>query len=259
MKVTNATLVSVEAGSHIVQILLDDYVDYDETVTVTAGETAIVNAPLVKHTIDVTAPSGNDTWQIGSDKTITWETNGGSSVSTASRMNRGIGHVRQVARMSRLRNIRSHPGTRESRAQNKEMRDGISSRGKQRSEASPYHPERTASERSIDNTLNVIKNPRTESFDKMNLSTLHQKHRSLGQTQLLTVRNVKIELHQIGYGKRLDITSNTSNTGTFPWIVDESLQPGSGYFVRIFSISDPSVTGDSEQFSIVSNPSANKR
>ncbi|NOR15380.1 MAG: PEGA domain-containing protein, partial [Candidatus Aminicenantes bacterium] len=74
MKVTNSTLDSVSAGSHIVRISLDDHEDYEETVTVTAGETAIVNVQLTPDTIEVTSPTANDTWQLGGDVTIIWTT-----------------------------------------------------------------------------------------------------------------------------------------------------------------------------------------
>ncbi|MGB6865121.1 MAG: PEGA domain-containing protein [Candidatus Aminicenantaceae bacterium] len=257
MKVTNSTLDSVSAGSHIVRISLDDYADYEETVTVTAGETAIVNAQLTKDTIEVTAPTANDTWQLGGDVTITWTTSGSSGTSIASQLNRGIENVRQMARLSRMRYIRSHLGTREISAKNREMRDDISSRDRQRRAVSPSLSSSTANERSSQNTLSTLKNPRNESTDKLNVSTFHQKYRSLDENQLLTVRNVKIELHQTGFGWRYTIADNTSNTGSFNWSVPTSLEAGSGYFVRISSVSDPSVTGDSEQFSIVSNATAN--
>ncbi|NOR15520.1 MAG: hypothetical protein GQ544_07440, partial [Candidatus Aminicenantes bacterium] len=58
---------------------------------------------------------------------------------------------------------------------------------------------------------------------------------------------------------RWTIADNTSNTGSYNWTVPTSLAPGTGYFVRISSVSDPSVTGDSEHFSIVSNTTASNR
>ncbi len=260
MKVTNNTLDSVSAGSHIVRISLDDYEDYEETVTVTAGETAIVNVQLTKHTIEVTSPTANDTWQLGGDVTITWTTSGSSGTSIASRMNRGIEHIHhQVVRLSRMRNIRSRPGAREISGQSRETRNCILSRGSERRAVSPSLSNGTANERSSQNTLSALKNPRNESIDKLNVSTFHQKYRSLDENQLLTVRNVKIELHQTGFGWRYTIADNTSNTGSFSWSVPTSLEAGSGYFVRISSVSDPSVTGDSEQFSIVSNATTNNK
>jgi tetratricopeptide (TPR) repeat protein len=257
MKVTNSTLDSVPAGSHIVRISLDDYEDYEETVTVTAGETAIVNAQLTKHTIEVTSPTANDTWQLGGDVTITWTTSGSSAASVASRMNGGIEQVRRLVRLNRMRVVRRHSDIREIHSQNRVLRDGISSRDRQGKEASPSFSSQTDNERIIENTLPSLKNPRSESSDKLNLSRLHREFRSQAENQLLTVQYVKIELHQIGLGWRLTIADNTSNTGSYDWSVDTSLAPGSNYFVRISSVSDPSVSGDSEQFSIISNVTAN--
>ncbi len=253
MKVTNATLDSVSAGSHLVRISLDDYKDHDETVTVTAGETTIVNVDLKHHTIEVTSPTANDTWQLGSDVTITWTTSESSGVNIASRMNRGMKHVRQVVRLSRMRNIWSRPGAQEIHGQKRETRNGNLSRDSQRRAVSPSHSTGTANERSSENTLSSLKNPRNESIDKLNVSTSQKQFRSLSEKQLLTVRNVKIELHQNGFGWRWTIADNTSNTGSLNWSVPSSLAPGSDYFVRIFSVSDSSVTGDSEHFSIISN------
>jgi hypothetical protein len=226
---------------------------------VTAGETAIVNVQLTKHTIEVTAPTANDTWQLGSNVTIIWTTSGSSSASLASRMNLGTTHFRKLVRMNRMRNIRLRPGAREIHAQNREMRNVNSKRGIQRREVNQSYPSGTANERSSKNTLSVQKNLRIESINKLNASTYHQKHRFQGENKLKTVRNVKIELHQTGFGWRWTIADNTSNTGSFNWSVPTSLAPGSGYFVRIFSVSDLSVTGDSEQFSIVSNATTNNK
>jgi hypothetical protein len=105
----------------------------------------------------------------------------------------------------------------------------------------------------------VAQSPRAESVDKLNVSALHKKYNGLGKNQLGTVRNVKIELHQDGFGWRWTIADNTNNTGSYNWSVPTSLEVGSGYFVRISSVSNPSVTGDSEQFEIVSSAATNNR
>ncbi|MGD8539153.1 MAG: PEGA domain-containing protein [Candidatus Aminicenantes bacterium] len=256
-KVTNSTLDNVEAGSHIVRLSLDDYEDYEETVTVTAGETAIVNVELVKNTIEVTSPTSNDTWQLGGNVTITWTTSGSSAAGIASRMNRGIVHMRQAVRLNRMRVVRSPSGVREINSRSRQARDSITGRNRQNRPESPSSMSSTGNRRIAENTSSGIKNPRNDSIDKRIVSTLHQKYKSLGKNQLLTVQNVKIELHQSGFGWRLTIAENTSNTGSYNWDVDLSLTPGSDYFVRIFSVSDPSVRGDSELFSIISATTAN--
>lgn len=256
-KVTNATLDGVSAGGHSLRLSLDDYEDHIETVTVTAGETAVVNVPLTKHTIEVTAPTANDTWQIGKPVTITWTTNGSSGASIATRMNQGIDHVRHLVRLNRMRNNRAYTGKRKIFGHTRDTRNGISSIRRQRQPESAS-PSSAASQKGYDDyASSVPKNPRNDSFNKLNVSTLHQNFRSQGKNQLLTVRDVKIELHQTGLGWRFTIAENTSNTGSYDWTVDTSLAPGSNYFVRIFSVSDHSVTGDSEQFSIISAPTAN--
>jgi hypothetical protein len=251
MKVTNSTLDNVEAGSHIVRISLDDYADYEETVTVTAGETAIVNAQLALNTITVTSPTENDAWQLESTVTITWTTNGTSLGNITSRVNRGMEHIRKSVRLIRMRNIRSRPGFREVSSQNRDSRHSTANR-ESRGRAGSLSPSSSpAYERIPENTPNALKNPRIESIDKLNVSTLHKKHKSLSKTQLMTVQNVQIDLYHIDEGWRFSITPNTNNTGFFEWTVDPTLEAKAGYYVKVSSVSNPGVFGDSELFSII--------
>jgi hypothetical protein len=258
MKVTNATLDNVEAGSHSIRLILDDYEDHVESVTVTAGETAIVNVDLIKSAIEVTSPTANDVWQLGTDVTITWTTEASSAATGAVRLNHGIEHVRQLIRLKRSRILRSGIRIREINGHSRAKRDGISPKDRQREAENPSSSSATVTQRIDGNTVYSTKNPRNESIDKLNVSSLHQKYRPLSKNKLLTVRNVKIELFQEGLW-RYTIADNTSNTGSYAWTVPSSLTPGSGYFVRISSVSDPTVTADSEKFSIVASTTATNK
>ena len=55
-KVTNCLLKDIKAGSHTIKLVREDYQDYEEAVTVTAGETETKNIDLNVYVITVTSP-----------------------------------------------------------------------------------------------------------------------------------------------------------------------------------------------------------
>lgn len=101
-QVTNALLTDISQGSHQIKLVLENYVDREETVTVTAGQTAVVDVTFNKHTIKVTDPTINSIWAKGKEMKISWEVNG-------SLMNQGYKRVNPASKsVSNLgRNITS--------------------------------------------------------------------------------------------------------------------------------------------------------
>jgi len=73
-KTTNDTLTSVSPGAHTVKLVKEGYLDYQQNVTVTAGQTLTVNATLTKNTITVTSPASGASWTKGTEYTIQWAT-----------------------------------------------------------------------------------------------------------------------------------------------------------------------------------------
>jgi len=71
-KTTNATLSGVSSGDHTVKLIKEGYKDYEQNVTVTAGQTASVSATLTKNTVSVTSPSSGASWAKGTEYTIQW-------------------------------------------------------------------------------------------------------------------------------------------------------------------------------------------
>lgn len=65
-KTTNVVLDSIEPGDHTVKLTLEGYDDYEDTVTVTEGDTVTVNATLVANafgTLDISStPAGAEIW-----------------------------------------------------------------------------------------------------------------------------------------------------------------------------------------------------
>jgi len=75
-KVTNCLLKDIKAGSHTIKLVREDYQDYEETVTVTAGTTTTPETiELVPHVITVTNPRAGQQIQRKPDTEvqIKWE------------------------------------------------------------------------------------------------------------------------------------------------------------------------------------------
>jgi len=68
---------------------------------------------------------------------------------------------------------------------------------------------------------------------------------------VLTITEVKIDLYK-GTENVRTIVDSTSNSGSFTWTVDESLEDSSDYKVRISCISEPDIFGLSKKFNISS-------
>ncbi len=56
---TNSTLTDVSPGSHTVKLVKEGYEDYEENISVTAGQTTTVNASLAAIIITITDPTSS--------------------------------------------------------------------------------------------------------------------------------------------------------------------------------------------------------
>ena len=72
--VTNTVLKDVAPGAHTVKLVKEGYRDYEETVTVKAGEKAAVSATLAANVISVTNPAAGAVWSKGATVEILWTT-----------------------------------------------------------------------------------------------------------------------------------------------------------------------------------------
>jgi len=70
---TACTLSNVSAGAHLVKLVKDGYADFQQNITVTAGQTAAVNASLTKNSIIVTFPASGMIWAKGTSNDIRWQ------------------------------------------------------------------------------------------------------------------------------------------------------------------------------------------
>jgi hypothetical protein len=118
-RTTNCTLTNIQPGSHTVKLVKDGYVDYSGSASVTAGQTATVNATLTKNTVAVSAPAAgafllknisyNIQWTVGSTAATQ------AQASVAGLVEQGV-PGRQQLLTQRMSAVRANRGERTTRA-----------------------------------------------------------------------------------------------------------------------------------------------
>ena len=79
-QVTNCILDNISPGNHAIKLIKEGYIDYQENVSVTAGQTTTLNATLTMHTITVTDPTSSTIWRRGQIVEIKWQTDGSARI-----------------------------------------------------------------------------------------------------------------------------------------------------------------------------------
>jgi len=241
--VSNCTLSDIAPGSHVVRLVKEGYMEFEQSVSVTAGETAMVSGNLMMHTLTVTQPASGVTWGTGQQVTIRWESNAGSgSYGGAIAKNRGVlstvNPSGQIARMNRLRMFRRSPSQRSIDQQVRTLRSREEQTVKYEAKADTGTAETSGSS---------LNNPRSR-----HLNTLHFPGANLSgpnNIQPMVLSNVKIELYKGGSALRT-IVGSTPNDGSHNWTVASDLALGSNYKVRISCPGDAAVYAESDNFTI---------
>jgi hypothetical protein len=258
--VTNNTLVDISPGDHTILLQKENYVDYEETVSVTAGQTASVNATLETESINVDKPNNESVWKKGRLERIEWAT-----AST----NQGHNKYKQLLRSTANRHISSYIQRRALR-----FRSSSSSRGMRRSQRmtssrngstvsgrSPklFSRDGTSNTESYAGLKGLPMNLRHPLLDRFNplmspapslAQQPAQKNRTAGTADPLLISNVRIELYRYGDEEKT-IAQETTNDGVHSWQVDSDLDKGWGYTVKVFSSTDSEMYGESEEFEII--------
>lgn len=274
---TNSTLTAVSPGSHTVTLVKEGYEDYEEIISVTAGQTTTVNANLAAIIITVTNPTSSTIWTKGVDVEIRWGSSGSLSFQANARKSTGLNPLSQSGRnlspSFRRRTLRSRHSIRNLIRTRRELDDNSnmgSSSIKEISSSKATEINLNRSSRSQDASKKL-------SFSGKEVNISHQRARNLGiikknnslgkvnspiskgispqifksskNTRVLSLTNVKIELYKGGTFQE-EIRSSTANTGTYTWKVNTSLADGSDYKVRISSVSEPGIYDESDNFTI---------
>ncbi|MBA7613639.1 hypothetical protein ES703_20893 [subsurface metagenome] len=274
---TNSTLSEVSPGSHTVTLVKEGYEDYEENISVTAGQPTTVNANLTAIIITVTNPTSSTTWIKGDDVEIRWGSSGSSSLQGNVRKSAGLNPLsnsgRNLSPSFRRRTLRSIHSFRNLTRTRREL-DNRSNMGsssiKEISSSKAIEINLNRSSRSQDaskklsssgkevniyhqkaKNFGVIK--KNNSFGKVNSPISKgispQIFKSSKNTRVLSLTNVKIELYKGGIFQET-IETSTENDGTYTWTVNTSLADGSDYRVRISSVSEPGIYDESDAFTI---------
>jgi len=246
---TNCTLANVSAGSHTVKLVKEGYKDYQESVSVTAGQTTTMNVNLTKHTISVTSPKSSTIWVIGDEVDIKWTYDGSLSsqgnIKTGTTLNPGLSKRPNSSPFFHKRLERHNILSQGLIKQRRETEEFRSSRERRRISS------KTSKIQLIPEKMNI--NPPIFSGSVYNLPSLSHQHMPLATLEILTLTNVKIELYK-GNNLTETISSSTENDGTYKWRVPNSLIAGENYKARISCVSEPSVNGERGRFKIRTIP-----
>jgi DNA-binding beta-propeller fold protein YncE len=244
---TNCTLSDVSPGVHTIRIVKEGYLDEEESVRVTAGQTEAVNVTLEPHTISVINPTRETVWIVGDWEKVNWTTGESNSIMSNSIVDLGSiarsnrtwlfspSHFKQVMKgpCSTFRK-RGKGGTSfldlRSGAGNRAKSIGKGKRKKNQNfpDLDPHFPEIAVSSQSPLNSFRfVYKSP----------------------VNIQTIANVKIDLYK-GSDRVETIAENTLNLGEYLWTVPEHLERGEDYKVRVSCPLEGSIFGESENFTI---------
>ncbi len=274
---TNSTLPDVSTGSHTITLLKEGYEDYEENITVTAGQTTTVNANLAAIIITVTNPTSSTIWTKGDDVEIRWGSSGSSSLQGNVRKSAGLSPLslsgRNLSPSFRRRTLRSRHSFRNLTRTRRDL-DNNSNMGsssiKEISSSKALEIDSNRSSKSLDVSKKF--SPRDK---KVNISHRREKYfvvikknNSLGKvnspiskgispqifkssknTRVLSLTIVKIDLYK-GSIFQETIEPSTENDGTYTWAVNTSLADGSDFKVRISSVSEPGIYDESDNFTI---------
>ena len=260
-QVTNTTLTGISPGSHRVEVTKEGYVDYEESVSVSSGQTVRVDATLSKHTISVSSPKANDVWHKGQSVQVKWSTGGGSSAvksATQSHFNQLLsdgGNNRAFLRLkvyrereamrARSHSLRAGGGVEDSSDELARVRKVIGELSQPTRESTPG-----ATGQSLDGNGNPGNNP-----GMLNIISKTQpgndKAVSTGDLGVQAVSEVKIELLQ--GGKRVKTIANrTQNDGQHNWKVPADVPEGFNFKVKVSAADESSVFGTSKVFTVLS-------
>jgi hypothetical protein len=249
-KVTNATLANIDAGSHNVKLTKDGYSDIEQTVSVSAGQTASVSLTLLKDIITIIQPEAGITWVKGSSVEIKWQVSAGASVQSRPIAvdPRGTGLLNQH-RLNSLYSRTSRAIASQRRANPEDLpQRGGKSLGRRESA-------RAVERIQVRSEDPASRNPRLLPEGAFSPSPiLTAKSRPGLQTgdiaKTLVISNIKIELYK-GDTLAETIISETENDGSHSWQVSSALASGSDYKVRASCSSDASIYGESGLITIL--------
>ena len=238
--ITPVTISSVSAGDHVVLVVKEGYLDYEQAVTVTANQDTPVNATLGQHTISITQPQQNSEWVLGEDTLeIRW--------STADSSSQGAHRIAALSRASASNALGAARFARE------QARRRAASSGYTRTGSARMNPSAVAS-----GVRSRIQQIRTDPGRAVGVSAPGPSP-SLSRTPLMTsqggdlrisrLNTVRIDLLKSGEAV-LNIVETSENDGVFDWTIPADLEADNDYRIRIASVDSSEVNATSPRFTL---------
>ena len=244
---TPVTITDVPAGSHTVQIMKEGYLDHQESVTVTAGQTSTVNATLGKHVITFVSPLKNSECMVGDDLQIQWELDQSSQGQYRNPVQNFLKSSAPYT-MPAQTNINSSV-TSDLRS---DIEHGSGILRTQATRRSSHRIAASSSRSSAAHARRFFNSPMVGSTHRNNGHLQRQIPEALiqGEAEAQRLATVKLVLLESGNYNRT-IVSSTENDGLFEWNIPKNLTPGGDFRIRISCTENEDVSYNSERFSIL--------
>ncbi len=272
-KATNTTLTNIVPGNHTVKLVKEGYKNVEQSVSVTAGQTASLSISLSQHTITVTSPTSSTLWVKGTEVEITWTydeaTKSLGNINSNAWINNRLHQGNRMSPDIKNRIVRNNPSSKRTTSLREKIDDVHTSRNSEELLKESIRDRKSLQQKSLSMNVaekeqaNLDKMRRIESIDTLRSfnppispktsfgfpNPPSQGSKSGDDIRILILTNVKIELY-FGGGVVETIASSTANDGSHMWKLPASLQDGTNYKVRISCRDDTNVYGESEAFEI---------
>ncbi|MFC2141417.1 PEGA domain-containing protein [Acidobacteriota bacterium] len=246
--VTPHTLQNVSSGSHEVMLVKEGYLNFEEQLTVTAGQTAVVSPELQRHVITFVAPDAGTTWLAGSTVEIVWEMSdtGGIAAGSVSALSGNsifpVGNVQTPVfsgDSTQTRVSMPRPADTDQILKPSTSRSSVASR-------TSLMRTRTAGPARRRHASTASRSP----FPSQGMDSPMMRAQGAPAVQILSA--VKIDLYR-GGALIMTITASTENDGLAGWRIPYTLDNGSNYRIRVSVAADLDIFFNSAKFSIVNS------
>ena len=253
---TNTTLLDVTPGNHTIKLVKEGYVDYENAVMVTAGQTASIDAALSGHTITITNPSSSTSWRTGTYVDIYWDTD---EVLTSQMKPISFKKLQIPIK----NNLNSFSYAHQDSDLSKYGYGAINLKGRKNSTAVPgsihtirNFPEShipigifSENDKAIHGKISSISSMDPLIRDSCVVQAFPKRAKSQDSAKISTLSFVDISLYDLA-GEVLRLYSNLENQGAITWQIPETLADSTDYRIRVSCKDEPSIFGESETFEI---------
>ena len=276
-QMTNCTLSNINAGSHTIKLTKEGYQDFQQSISVSSGQTATVTATLSQHTITVTSPTGSTKWEKGIEVEIKWTTDssvknslnltkGGLAQTLSSNFASPRDFNREWMREQAFANQGRDPEALRKNERSLSGLGGIPAKIEGENPAEVNNPDRNKNDKVPPTAGKFEANPENlplmKNFSAENRGQIYRELwgndkspnpvTALNSKHNFSITNIDIDLYKGGTEVQT-IVSNQSNTGSYKWVPPGSLADGSNYRVRISCSADSSIYGESSNYSIATH------